>query len=48
MTGVTLRYPYELRDAAEFFNAVPEQKIEAETLQLAHQLIRARAQEERA
>jgi DNA end-binding protein Ku len=43
MTGVTLWYPYELRDAAEFFNAVPEQKIEAETLQLAHQLIRAKA-----
>jgi DNA end-binding protein Ku len=43
MTGVTLRYPYELRDAAEFFNAVPEQKIEAETLQLAHQIIRAKA-----
>ena len=43
MSGVTLRYPYELRDPTEFFDVIPEQRIEPETLQLAHQLIRAKA-----
>jgi DNA end-binding protein Ku len=43
MAGVTLRYPYELRDSGELFNSIPEQNIQPDMIALAHQLIRAKS-----
>jgi DNA end-binding protein Ku len=41
--GTTLRYPYEIRDAKDYFDDIPEVALEAETLKLAEQILRSKA-----
>ena len=41
--GTTLRYPYELRNAGEYFDEIPETKIPKEMLQLAEHILDTKA-----
>jgi DNA end-binding protein Ku len=41
--GTTLRYPYELRNAGEYFDEIPETKISKEMLQLAEHILDTKA-----
>jgi DNA end-binding protein Ku len=43
LIGTTLRYPYEIRDAKDYFDDIPEVVLEAETLKLAEQILRSKA-----
>ncbi len=43
MLGTTIRYPYELRDADEFFHEIPEVKIDPELLRLAEHILQNKA-----
>lgn len=39
LVGTLLRYPYELRDEADYFDAIPDIKIEKEMLDLAKHIV---------
>jgi DNA end-binding protein Ku len=39
LTGTTLRYPYEIRDAKEYFDDIPNVKVEPDMLMLAEQIL---------
>ena len=36
LLGMTLRYPYEVRDEKDYFDAISDEKIHADMLDLAH------------
>ena len=42
MLATTLRYPYEVRDAAAYFEDVPDTKIEPALMKMAEQLVESR------
>jgi DNA end-binding protein Ku len=42
LIGTTLRYPYEIRDAKDYFDGIPEVPVEPETLKLAEQILRSK------
>jgi DNA end-binding protein Ku len=43
MLGITLRYPYELRPAADYLGDVPDVKIDPELLRLAEHILQGKA-----
>ena len=43
LIGTTLRYPYEIRDAKDYFDDIPEVALEPETLKLAEQILKSKA-----
>ena len=43
LIGTTLRYPYELRDAKDYFDVIPEVLLEPEMLKLAEQILKSKA-----
>ncbi|MEA2965992.1 MAG: end-binding protein Ku [Alphaproteobacteria bacterium] len=43
MLGVTLRYPYEIRKAADYFDEIPDGKVPEDMLDLAVQIIETNA-----
>jgi len=43
MLGMTLRYPYELRDPDEYFHNIPDVKVDAELLRLAEHILQGKA-----
>jgi DNA end-binding protein Ku len=43
LIGTTLRYPYEIRDAKEYFDDIPEVPLEPEMLKLAEQILKSKA-----
>jgi DNA end-binding protein Ku len=43
MLGITLRYPYEIRDEREYFDDIPDLKIPEDMLELARNIIESRA-----
>jgi DNA end-binding protein Ku len=43
LLGVTLRYPYEVRKEAEYFNDIPEEKIPKDMLDLASHIVESKA-----
>ena len=45
MLATTLRYPYEVRDAAAYFEDVPDTKIEPALMKMAEQLVESRIAE---
>ena len=42
LIGTTLRYPYELRDAKDYFDVIPEVPLEPEMLKLAEQILKSK------
>jgi DNA end-binding protein Ku len=45
LRGMTLRYPYEVRDDKEYFEGIPDVKIPAEMLKLAEHILDTKAAE---
>jgi len=43
LIGTTLRYPYEVRDANEYFDDIPEVKVEPDMLKLAEHILESKA-----
>ncbi|MGH9808459.1 MAG: Ku protein [Terriglobia bacterium] len=43
LMGTTLRYPYEIRDAKEYFDDIPIVKVEPDMLKLAEQILQSKA-----
>jgi DNA end-binding protein Ku len=43
LVGTTLRYPYELRDAKEYFDDIPDVKVEPDMLKLAEHILQSKA-----
>lgn len=43
MLGITLRYPYEIRSEADYFDGIPDEKIPKDMLDLAVHLIETKA-----
>ena len=43
LMGTTLRYPYELRDAKEYFDDIPNVKLEADMHNLAEHILQSKA-----
>lgn len=43
LIGTTLRYPYEVRDAKEYFGDLPKVKVEPDTLRLAEHILQSKA-----
>ncbi len=43
LTGTTLRYPYEIRDAKEYFDGIPDVKVEPDMLKLAQGILQSKA-----
>ena len=43
LCGVTLRFAHDVRGEGEYFSAIPEMKLPAETLKLAQHIIHTRA-----
>ena len=43
LIGTTLRYPYEVRDAKEYFDDIPEVKVEPDMLKLAEHILESKA-----
>jgi len=43
LIGTTLRYPYEIRDAKDYFDDIPEVELEPEMLKLAEQILKSKA-----
>jgi DNA end-binding protein Ku len=43
LMGTTLRYPYEIRDAQEYFDDIPNVKLEPDMLKLAEQILHSKA-----
>jgi DNA end-binding protein Ku len=42
LTGTTLRYPYEIRDAKEYFDDIPNVELDPGMLKLAEQILRSK------
>jgi DNA end-binding protein Ku len=42
LVATTLRYPYEIRDAKEYFDKIPNVEIEPDMLKLAEQILRSK------
>ncbi len=40
--ATTLRYPYKIRDAKEYFDEIPDIEIEPDMLKLAEQIVRSK------
>jgi DNA end-binding protein Ku len=43
LLGVTLRYPYEVRKEAEYFDDIPDEKIAKDMLDLASHIVESKA-----
>src|SRR5580692_6465710 len=43
MMGITLRYPYEVRDQADYFDDIPDEKIPKDMLELASHIVKTKA-----
>jgi len=43
LMGTTLRYPYEIRDATEYFEDIPNVKLEPDMLKLAEHILQSKA-----
>ena len=43
LMATTLRYPYEIRDAKEYFDDIPDAKVEPEMLELAQHILQSKA-----
>ena len=43
LMGTTLRYPYEIRDAKEYFDDIPDVKVEPDMLKLAEHILQSKA-----
>jgi DNA end-binding protein Ku len=43
LMGTTLRYPYEIRDAKEYFDDIPDVKVEPDMLELAEHIVQSKA-----
>ena len=43
LMGTTLRYPYEIRDAKEYFGDIPNVKVEPDMLKLAEHILQTKA-----
>ena len=43
LMGTTIRYPYEIRDAKEYFDDIPNVSLEPDMLKLAEQILRSKA-----
>jgi DNA end-binding protein Ku len=43
LLGTTLRYPYEVRNAGDYFDEIPDTKIQKEMLQLAEHILESKA-----
>jgi DNA end-binding protein Ku len=43
LMGTTLRYPYEIRDAKEYFEDIPNVKLDPNMLKLAEQILQSKA-----
>src|SRR4051795_7637692 len=43
LLGVTLRYPYEVRKEAEYFDDIPDEKIPKDMLELASHIVASKA-----
>ena len=43
LIGTTLRYPYEIRDAKDYFDDIPDVTLDPETLKLAEQILKSKA-----
>ena len=43
LRGMTLRYPYEVRDEADYFSEIPDMKIPAEMLKLAEHIVETKS-----
>jgi DNA end-binding protein Ku len=43
LTATTLRYPYEIRDAKEYFDDIPDVELEPDMLKLAQQVLQSKA-----
>jgi DNA end-binding protein Ku len=42
LTATTLRYPYEIRDAKEYFEDIPDAKVEPDMLKLAGHILQSK------
>ena len=45
LTATTLRYPYELRDAKEYFDDIPNVELDPNMLKLAEQILQSKAKD---
>jgi DNA end-binding protein Ku len=43
LTATTLRYPYEIRDAKEYFDDIPDVEVEPAMLKLAQHILQSKA-----
>src|SRR5271170_1355504 len=43
LRATTLRYPYEIRDAKEYFDEIPDVKVEPDMLKLAQHILQSKA-----
>jgi DNA end-binding protein Ku len=43
LTATTLRYPYEIRDAKEYFDDIPDVKVQPDMLKLAQHILQSKA-----
>jgi DNA end-binding protein Ku len=43
LTATTLRYPYEIRDAKEYFDDIPDVKVEPDMLKLAKRILQSKS-----
>jgi DNA end-binding protein Ku len=43
LMATTLRYPYEIRDAKEYFDDIPDMKVESDMLKLAQHILQSKA-----
>src|SRR5207253_1485789 len=43
LLGITLRYPYEVRDEADYFDDIPNEKIPKDMLELASHIVATKA-----
>ncbi|MFZ3350197.1 MAG: Ku protein [Xanthobacteraceae bacterium] len=43
LTATTLRYPYEIRDAKDYFDDIPDVKVEPDMLKLAQHILQSKA-----
>jgi DNA end-binding protein Ku len=43
LMATTLRYPYEIRDAKEYFDDIPDMKVEPDMLKLAQHILQSKA-----
>jgi DNA end-binding protein Ku len=41
--GMAFRYPYEVRDEKDYFDDIPDEKIHADMLELAHRIVESKS-----